>query len=505
MITNTGVDLVVPIPRAADEPPKGTSLGDLLARVTAAIRRDLSGLHWVRAEILELMPTRSGHFYPKLVERDEAGRVLSQCNAAIWKDKAAGLDAKFAAATGEGLRSDIKVLLRVRVEFHTQHGFRLTIEDVDPSYTIGDLAARLARIRGLLEAEGVFGKNRLRPAPPDFTHVAVISPVGSAGLGDFKREAERLHHYGLCDFRYYAAAFQGAEASASIRGAARVLYGHHKNHRPFDALCIIRGGGSVTDLAWLNEHDLARTACHLPMPIFTGIGHERDSTILDEVAHTRFDTPSKVALHIAGTIWRNADTARSDFERVLSQARNALRSSSRSVEHQGERLSSGAAHAIGRARQDCDRRASAVRSSASYQLGESGRAVEAGRARLADEAAQLQARTALAVEGLAESVASSSRLRLEDAGARADRLSQQVRSGAGLALVSARYATESHARLVVGLGPGATLRRGFAIVRDADGRPVTNRESAAGQGTLDLEFRDGLLRVEVPDDHEGTT
>jgi exodeoxyribonuclease VII large subunit len=369
---------------------------------------------------------------------------------------------------------------------------------VDPSYTVGDLAARLARMSGLLEAEGVLGRNRQRPAPPDFTHVAVISPTGSAGLGDFQREAKKLHHHGLCEFRYYAAAFQGAEASASIRGAAKELYGHHKNRRTFDALCIIRGGGSVTDLAWLHEHDLARTACHLPIPILTGIGHERDSTILDEVAHTRFDTPSKVALHIASTIWRNAVAARSDFERVRTQARHALRSQTKAVERQGERLSAGTAHALERSRLDCDRRVSAVQSSARYQLGESGRAVEAGRVRLADEVAHLQIRTIQSVDLLAESVASSARLRLDDAGARADRLSQQVKSGAGLALSSARYATESHARLVVGLGPGATLRRGFAIVRSPDVRPITRRELAGRQSRLDLEFQDGLLSVDVP-------
>jgi exodeoxyribonuclease VII large subunit len=146
----------------------------------------------------------------------------------------------------------------------------------------------------------------------------------------------------------------------------------------------------VTDLAWLNDHDLARTACHLPIPIFTGIGHERDSTILDEVAHTRFDTPSKVAHHVAATIWRNADAARSGFERVRTLARHALRSSAKSVERRGERLSSGSAYAINRARRDCDRRVAAVRSAASYQLGESGRAVEAGRERLAASAAQLE-------------------------------------------------------------------------------------------------------------------
>ena len=125
----------------------------------------------------------------------------------------------------------------------------------------------------------------------------MISPETSAGLGDFRREADRLQQCGLCEFQFFPATFQGVEAPSSIQTAVLQALTAHKQ-KPFDALVVIRGGGSVTDLAWLNDMELAKLLCQSPVPVFTGIGHERDNTILDEIAHTRFDTPSKVALHI---------------------------------------------------------------------------------------------------------------------------------------------------------------------------------------------------------------
>ncbi len=186
---------------------------------------------------------------------------------------------------------------------------------MDPSYTLGDLAAKLARIREKLQQTGLYGRNKQFPAPVEFVRVAVISPETSAGLGDFRREADRLQTAILCEFHLFPATFQGVEALSSIQTAIFEALAVHKQ-KPFDVLAIIRGGGSVTDLAWLNDMDLAKLLCQSPVPVFTGIGHERDNTILDEIAHTRFDTPSKVALHISTTIKDNALAAIQAWDRI---------------------------------------------------------------------------------------------------------------------------------------------------------------------------------------------
>jgi exodeoxyribonuclease VII large subunit len=298
------------------EPEKGISLTELLNRVKGVINREMPEAVWVRAEISELRG-KNGHVYPTLTERDERGEIPANSKGVIWKGRAAGITAKFEQATGEGLKTDIKILCLVRVRFDPLFGLDLIIEDVDPSYTLGDLAAKLARIRQRLVEEDLYERNKALPAPVEFVRVAVISPETSAGLGDFRHEADRLHQAGLCEFIYFGATFQGIDAPSSIRTAVNEALAAHRQ-RPIDALVVIRGGGSVTDLAWLNDLELARLVCRSPVPVLTGIGHERDGTILDEIAHRRFDTPSKVALHITTTIKDNALAALQSWERIIA-------------------------------------------------------------------------------------------------------------------------------------------------------------------------------------------
>jgi exodeoxyribonuclease VII large subunit len=283
---------------------KGVSLSELLGQVKGVTDEGFPSAVWVRAEISELRG-KNGHLYPVLTERNDHGDILAQVKGVIWRNKAEIITAKFEQATGGALKADIKILCLAKVRFDALYGLDLIIEDVDPSYTLGDLAAKLARIREHLQQTGRYARNKQLPASVEFVRVAVSSPETSAGLGNFRREADLLHTAILCEFHFFPATFQGVETSSSIQAAVLQALTAHKQ-RPFDALVIIRDGGSVTDLAWLNDMDFARLLCQSPVPIFTGIGHERDNTILDEIAHTRFDTPSKVALHISTTIKDNA-------------------------------------------------------------------------------------------------------------------------------------------------------------------------------------------------------
>ena len=267
---------------------KGITLTELLTRLKGVITQGMSESVWVRAEISELSG-KNGNLYLQLTERTERGDPLGRAKAVIWKSRATGITSKFVGATGEGLKTDIKILCLVQVRFDVLYGLDLVIEDVDPSYTLGDLAAKLARIRQHLIDERIFARNQSLPAAIEFFHVAVISPQTSAGLGDFRRETDRLQQAGLCDFEFFGATFQGMDAPSSIRTAINEALASHR-HQAFDAIVIIRGGGSVMDLAWLNDLELARMLCVLPISFLTGIGHERDSTILDEVAHRMFDT-----------------------------------------------------------------------------------------------------------------------------------------------------------------------------------------------------------------------
>lgn len=165
---------------------RGVSLFQFLSRVKEAVRDGVSGPEWVRVEIRELR-SKDANYYLWVEERNDAGDVLAKCEAKIWKNVSARVNAKFRDATGDQLRHDIKVLFLVRARFEPLFGFTLSVEDVDPSYTLGDLAAKLNKIRETLQREGVFESNRSLSPPIDYCRVAVISPDTSAGLGTSAR------------------------------------------------------------------------------------------------------------------------------------------------------------------------------------------------------------------------------------------------------------------------------------------------------------------------------
>jgi len=247
------------------------ALSDYLNQVQSAVAAGVLPGQWVNAEIAEYRQ-RNGHIYLLLIEHDSQGQMVAKTRAMIWRSSAAWIIKKFSQGTGGELGCDIKVLFRVNAEFHGLHGFTLVVNDVDPAFTLGDLAAKIAAIRQSLIEKSLYARNRQLPAPKDFTRVAVLAPPHAAGLGDFKREAEVLERHGLCRFDYYHAVFQGSGCTAQMQHALENIHNDHPR-RAFDAVVIIRGGGPVTDLAWLNDEAIATAVCLMPVPVFTGIGH----------------------------------------------------------------------------------------------------------------------------------------------------------------------------------------------------------------------------------------
>ncbi|WP_422924124.1 exodeoxyribonuclease VII large subunit [Singulisphaera sp. PoT] len=546
-MSGTGGIATVAVPDSDAEATaeSGMALMDLLARVRGVVERQMAELVWVRAEISELRG-KNGHYYLELAERNDRGDVLAQAQAVIWKSRAADIVAKFEAATGEGLRDNIKILCLVRVRFDVLYGFSLIIEDVDPSYTLGDLAAKLARIREKLHRDALYERNRGLAAPLEFVRIAVVSPSSSAGLGDFRRETDRLQLARLCDFRFYPATFQGLDAPSSIRTAINEALASHRR-RPFDALVVIRGGGSVTDLAWLNDLELALLLCQAPIPVLTGIGHERDSTILDEIAHRRFDTPSKVALHIAATIKDNAFAALADLGRIQAQVEGILARERTSVQAQADRVKVGLSSSLERASSEQANQAAAIRAAAGYRVREASQAIENDREKVLGKSESMLGETELGLARMSEAVASRAQLQIgvQESWLRRvaqavtlkaqgsmktfadalDRLRSQsevdatraitkaqddlncergaLLEEAGNVLEQARQEVEAGTRMVVGLGPQATLRRGFAIARDGKGRPLATRKAAARLPTFEVEFQDGRLPVSNREDQGG--
>ncbi|MCL6238988.1 MULTISPECIES: exodeoxyribonuclease VII large subunit [Acinetobacter] len=272
------------------------TLSEYLSAVKEVIQLAFDDAVWVKAEIRNLN-IKGGHYYLELAEKEqESDKVIASCKATIWKFTANKVVGKFERESGIELSRDLNVLVKVRAKFDPQYGFSVNIEEIDSSFTLGDLARRYQQILEKLTSEGLIHKNRNLPAPFDIQHVLVIAPENAAGLGDFKKDADALQHAGVCEFVYHAATFQGNTAAQSIRDALALGLRQWANdfQTAPDLIVIIRGGGAVNDLAYLNDYDLAALLSKRSVPIWVGIGHEKDRTILDEIAHRSFDTPSKV-------------------------------------------------------------------------------------------------------------------------------------------------------------------------------------------------------------------
>ena len=280
------------------------SLSEYLATVQEVIQLTFDGAVWVKAEIRNLS-IKGGHYYIELAEKDEEShKVIASCKGTIWKFTAQKIILKFERESGIELSKDLNVLIKVKARFDPQYGFSVNIEDIVSSFTLGDIAKRYQQILLRLTEEGLLNNNKQLPVPFDIQNVLVIAPENAAGLGDFKKDADALAQAGVCHFVYHSATFQGNTASASIiqvLGSALRRWAQDYSIAP-DLIVIIRGGGAVNDLAYLNDYDLAALLCKRTVPIWVGIGHEKDRTILDEIAHRSFDTPSKVIAGIRNLI-----------------------------------------------------------------------------------------------------------------------------------------------------------------------------------------------------------
>lgn len=280
------------------------SLSDYLSTVREVIHLSFDEPVWIKAEIRNLS-IKGGHYYLELAEKEEnTDKVIASCKATIWKSTAVKIVLRFERESGIEFSRDLNVLIKVKARFDPQYGFSVNIEEIDSSFTLGDIAKRYQQILARLSTEGLVNLNKSLPPPFDIENVLVIAPENAAGLGDFRKDADALNKAGVCHFVYHSATFQGNTAANSIMEAlSSGLRQWAKDYAiPPDLIVIIRGGGAVNDLAYLNDYDLAALLCKRKVPIWVGIGHEKDRTILDEIAHRSFDTPSKVIAGIRNVI-----------------------------------------------------------------------------------------------------------------------------------------------------------------------------------------------------------
>lgn len=269
------------------------SLSELNLNIKGVVRQAFNDSYWVRAETSDVRHNRNGHCYLEFIEKARDGQsIVAKARGTIWSSTFNLLKPYFEQETGQPFTSGLTVLVSVTIDFHETYGFGLFVNDIDPSYTLGEIARNRMLVIKRLEEEGVLTLNNELELPEPLNRIAVISSPTAAGYEDFQNQLEHNTSGSVFHTKLFPAIMQGDRSESSIIAALEQIY-RHRNL--FDVVIIIRGGGASSDLSCFDSYLLATNCAQFPLPIVSGIGHERDVTVLDIVAHTRVKTPTAAA------------------------------------------------------------------------------------------------------------------------------------------------------------------------------------------------------------------
>ena len=304
------------------------SLLELNQMVRETIECEMPDEYWVEAELSECRELR-GHCYMELIQKDErTATPVAKAPAKCWANKWAVIHPYFERTTGQQLHAGMKVLLKVYAQFHEAYGFSWIVTDINPEYTLGDMARKRQEIIRQLKAEGVFDLQKELTLPPFCQHIAVISSQTAAGYGDFCNQLSDNPYGFQFQTQLFPAIMQGEGVEQSIIAALEKIYSLTSSFSPltskFDCVVIIRGGGSTGDLSGFDTLALAENVANFPLPIITGIGHERDESILDMISHTRVKTPTAAAAFLNEHLKEVLDVINGSQELITRYAQQKL-------------------------------------------------------------------------------------------------------------------------------------------------------------------------------------
>lgn len=293
---------------------KAMTLLELNSMVRMTLERGMRDEYWVEAELAEARETR-GHCYMELIQKDMLGNTpVAKASAKCWKQTWALLRPCFERTTGQPLHAGMKVLLKVYPNFHEAYGFSWIVTDIDPTYTVGDMARRRLEIIAALKAQGIFDMNRQLVLPVFAQRIAVISSETAAGYGDFCNQLADNTYGFKFSVTLFPAVMQGERVEQSVIAALEGIYSQIDN---FDCVVIIRGGGATSDMSGFDSLALAENVAQFPLPVITGIGHDRDESVLDMISCIRVKTPTAAAAHLISHLCEVNDHLDGLSERIV--------------------------------------------------------------------------------------------------------------------------------------------------------------------------------------------
>ena len=402
---------------------------------------------WVIAELSDVR-VNGGHCYMELIEKNAGGQTVAKLRATVWQSTFNALRRKFYNETQRDISNGLKVLLRGNATHHSVYGLSFNVTDIDPSYTLGDMERLRQEILMKLTKEGVIGFNKSLEMPEAPQRIAIISAPGAAGYGDFINQLHSNEEGFIFYTHLFPAIMQGERTSASVMEALDFV---ESTIDLWDCVAIIRGGGATTDLNGFDDYNLAKRVATFALPVVVGIGHERDRTVLDEIAHTRMKTPTAVAAFFITSLRNSFGKAVSLMDAVVRNATDRINGEQRRI--------AGCASLI-------PALANARISSASALLErEMTRIPVLVNARFSKEKQKLEGMKAM-VTSLYTAKSSFEKSRLNETASRLHFSSLNV-------LEKAKIKTDQLSSLIEVLSPSNTLKRGYSVTR-VNGKAVTN-------------------------------
>ena len=312
------------------------SLTELQMIIRDSLYISLPDMYWVTAEISELTENSAGHCYLELIEKHpDEKNVRARIKAIVWSKRYRFLKSFFENITGESLRPGLKILVKSKIEYHEIYGLSLVITDIDPAFTVGDMAMKRNMVIKRLEQEGVFSMNKDLDFPLLPQKIAIISSGNAAGYSDFMRHlSDNIYGY-VFYTALFESAMQGEETESGILNALDRIA---ENLNLFDLVVIIRGGGSQTDLSWFDSYNIAYHVTQFPLPVLTGIGHDKDMSVTDMVANMALKTPTAAADFIIDGVNEVDNHLNEMGTRIRDLARTIIEKNRSRVESSGIKL-----------------------------------------------------------------------------------------------------------------------------------------------------------------------
>jgi exodeoxyribonuclease VII large subunit len=450
------------------------SLTELQLIIRDSLYMTLPDFYWVMAEISELKENNAGHCYIELIEKHpDEKNVRARIKAIIWSTRYRFLKAFFENTTGESLREGLKILIKTKVEYHELYGLSLIISDIDPAFTIGEMAIKKQLVIKKLEQEGIFSMNKEIEFPSVPQRIAVISSKNAAGYSDFINQLKN-NSFG---YVFYTAlievSLQGTETEQDVISALdRIAL----NSFLFDLVVIIRGGGSQTDLSWFDSYNIAYHVTQFPLPVVTGIGHDKDISVTDMVAHTSLKTPTAVADFLVDSVARAENNILEISSEIIKTSQAIIEKNRTRIESSGSKLFPLAQIMI-----------SDVKNRLSAGLIE---IINTGKAKII-RAGLIPANQESRLTSAAKSASSGAELMLM-------RNIKRLNSGSNNCFSVNRLILNGVANKLQLLNPENVLQRGFSITT-INGRILRNSDQIVKDDLIDTQLYEGSLRSRVMD------